>query len=296
VLDKIDYLETRYLNAQIDYKLKFNSGPYLQHLSCLPGDRSDVYTLTSDGVLRFDDNELHQVRIEVRDAKKNLSVVEFTVQYSGGAQSLPTTAGNRFLPEQVNVYESDAFEVFTSEFSVYDTVNVTHTVTNTIIGSAMSPAHIFCSGAIPTHDSIMVRIKPSVSIGAADRDRMVIKAVAGTRTVLQKAEWQQDWLAAKFRQFGSFQAFVDEEPPTINTPPTDLSRATRLVFNAKDNFKTIKSFRAEVDGKWLRFTNDKSLAFIYIFDEKFPRGEHQLKVRVEDVAGNVTEKIWNVKR
>ena len=154
----------------------------------------------------------------------------------------------------------------------------------------------FCSGAIPTHDSVTVRIKPSFAINAEDRNRIVIKSVAGTRTVIQKAEWQQDWLAAKFRQFGSFQAFVDDEPPTINTPPTDLSRATRLVFNAKDNFKTIKSFRAEVDGQWLRFTNDKNLAFIYVFDEKFPRGEHQLKVRVEDVAGNVTERAWSVRR
>jgi murein DD-endopeptidase MepM/ murein hydrolase activator NlpD len=296
ILDKIDYLETRYLNAQIDYKLKFNGGAYLQHLSCMPGDRSDVYTINSDGVLRFEDSEVHQVRIEVRDAKKNLSVVEFTVQYAGGAQSLPTSTFNRFLPEQVNVYESDAFEIFTSEFSVYDTVNVTHTVSNVIAAKAVSAAHVFCSGAIPTHDSVTVRIKPSVVINAEDRNRIVIKSVAGTRTVIQKAEWQQDWLAAKFRQFGSFQAFVDDEPPTINTPPRDLSRATRLVFNAKDNFKTIKSFRAEVDGQWLRFTNDKNLAFIYVFDEKFPRGEHQLKVRVEDVAGNVTERVWGVRR
>ena len=127
-------------------------------------------------------------------------------------------------------------------------------------------------------------------------NRIIIKSVAGTRTVIEKAEWQQDWLAAKFRQFGSFQAFVDDQPPTVNTPPTDLTKATRLVFNAKDNFKTIRRFRVEVDGQWLRFTNDKGLAHIYVFDEKFPRGEHELKVIVEDEAGNVTEKVWNVRR
>jgi murein DD-endopeptidase MepM/ murein hydrolase activator NlpD len=296
VLDKIDYLETRYLNAQIDYKLKFNGGPYLQHLSRMPGDISDIYTLPSDGVLQLNDNEVHQVRMEVRDAKKNLSVIQFPVQYSPTAQIPSSYVANRLIPEQVNVYESDAFEVFTSEFSVYDTVNVTHTMSNVVAVNAVSPIHVFCGGAIPTHDSIMVRMKPSITISGEDRNRIVIKAVAGTRTVIQKAEWQQDWLAAKFRQFGSFQAFVDDESPIINTPPTDLSRATRLVFNAKDNFKTIKSFRAEVDGQWLRFTNDKNLAFIYVFDEKFPRGEHELKVRVEDMAGNVTERVWSVRR
>lgn len=296
VLDRIDYLETRYVNAQVDFRLKFNGGPYLQHLSCMPGDRSNVYTLTSDGVLLFNDNEIHQVRIEVRDAKKNLSVIQFPVQYSPAMQTTTPYVANRLIPEQVNIFESDAFELFTTEFSVYDTVNVTHTISEATATYAVSPANVFCTAAIPTYDWITVRIKPSIAINAEDKNRVVIKGVAGTKTVIQKAEWQQDWLAAKFRQFGSFQAFVDNEPPTINTPLTDLSRATRLVFNAKDNFKTIKSFRAEVDGQWLRFTNDKNLAFIYVFDEKFPRGEHQLKVRVEDVAGNVTERVWNVRR
>src|SRR5215203_54173 len=151
VLDKIDYVETRYLNAQIDYRLKFNGGPYLQHLSCLPGDRSDVYTLTSDGVLRFDDDQIHRVRIEVRDAKKNLSVVEFSVQY----EPLPQTAAftetpNRLTPENVNVFESENFEVFTSEFSIYDTVNISHTISNAAAAKAVSPLNIFCSAAIPT--------------------------------------------------------------------------------------------------------------------------------------------------
>ena len=296
VLDRIDYDETRYLNAQIDYRYKFNGSAYLQHLSRMPGDRSDVYTLPSDGVLQFTDSQIHMVRIEVKDAKRNLSAVEFSVQYDPYMQTAPPYASSRLIPQNVNVFESDDFEVFTSEYSVYDTVNVTHTISNVASANAISPIHVFCSAAIPTHDFVTVRIKLSVSVSEEDRDRVIIKSIAGTKTVVEKAKWQKEWVAAKFRQFGSYQAFIDNEPPTINTPPTDLTKATRLVFSPKDNFKTIKSFRAEVDGQWLRFTNDKGLSHIYYFDEKFPRGEHQLKVRVEDEAGNVMEKVWNVRR
>jgi murein DD-endopeptidase MepM/ murein hydrolase activator NlpD len=297
VLDRIDYLETRYLNAQIDYRYKFNGGVYLQHLSPLPGDRSGVYNFPGDdGILHFSDSEVHKVRIEIRDANKNLSALEFSVQYEPGVMVEEIDAPDKLLPLNVNVFESENFEVFTSEYSVYDTVNVTHTISNVNGTNVISPVNFFCSAAIPTHDFVTVRIKPSIVVEEENRNRVIIKSVAGTRTVVEKAEWQKDWVAAKFRQFGSFQALIDNEPPTINNPPTDLSRATRLVFHAKDNFKTIKSFRAEVDGQWLRFTNDKNLAFIYSFDENFTRGEHELKVRVEDVAGNVTTKTWNVKR
>jgi hypothetical protein len=256
-----------------------------------------VYQFSGDnGVLHFTDNEVHKLRIEVRDANQNLSALEFSVQYEPFIQTAQAYAPNRFLPQNVNVFESDAFEVFTSEYAIYDTVNVTHGVNNIAAPNAISPVNIFCSAAIPSHDSVTIRIKPSIEISAEDKNRIVIKNIAGTKTFVQKAEWQRGWVAAKFRQFGSYQAFIDNEPPTINAPPSDLSRATRLVFNAKDNFKTIKNFRAEVDGQWLRFTNDKNLAFIYNFDEKFPRGEHQLKVMIEDEAGNVTERVWNVRR
>ena len=101
---------------------------------------------------------------------------------------------------------------------------------------------------------------------------------------------------AKFRQFGTYQAFIDNTPPTINAVATNLSKARNIIFRPADNFNTIKSFRVEVDGQWLRFTNDKGKTWIYSFDEKFPVGEHQLKVRVEDEAGNATEKVWEVRR
>jgi hypothetical protein len=57
-----------------------------------------------------------------------------------------------------------------------------------------------------------------------------------------------------------------------------------------------RSFRAELDGRWLMFSNDKARSFIYSFDEQCPYGVHELKVRVEDIVGNVTEKTWWFKK
>jgi hypothetical protein len=156
--------------------------------------------------------------------------------------------------------------------------------------------YTFLSAAIPSHDYVTVRIKPSVSIPDEWKDRLVIKNTSGKKTFVAKASWQRGWLTAKFRQFGTYQAFIDNVPPTINAVPTDLTRASRIQFTPTDNLNAIKSFRAEVNGQWLRFTNDKGKTWIYTFDEKFPKGESELKVRVEDEAGNVTERMWNVRR
>ena len=109
------------------------------------------------------------------------------------------------------------------------------------------------------------------------------------------ATWNGDWLTAEFSDFGSYQVFTDLVAPQINElgkgDTVNLSAAGRIVFTPTDNYG-IKNFRAELDGQWLRFTNDKGRSWIYIFDEKCPYGVHELKVRVEDLVGNVTTKTW----
>ena len=209
--------------------------------------------------------------------------------------------GKSFMKERVHNYIERILALnhdheFTMEGSLYDTIYTSYSQSSTSIPNAVSDLHEFNDATIPVHDSITVRILPTMELHEGLRDKIVIRSIAGTRTHVQKAQWKNGWLSAKFRQFGSYQAFLDDVPPTINNPPLNLSRARSIVFIPADNFKDIKSFRAELDGKWLMFTNDKGKRWVYVFDENFPRGKHELKVEVEDEAGNVTVKTWNVSR
>lgn len=295
-LDRIGYDESRYINAQIDYPFDARGGASLQHLTPLPGAREIAYnTFGGDGVLSLPDQQPHAVVIEVQDAAGNTTRIPFSVQYDGSADRAPE-AGELFLPNNVNVFELDNFQLVTTEKSIYDTVVLNFSAADNKASGAVSPVFTFLSKAIPSHDAVTVRIKPSVEIPEEWRNCMVIKNVSGTKTVVEKAVWQKGWLMARFRQFGTYQAFVDTLPPSVNAVPLNLANATRIAFTPTDNFNTITSFRATVDGQWLRFTNDKGRTWIYAFDEHFPRGEHELKITVEDAAGNVTEKVWQVRR
>ncbi|MBB1286257.1 M23 family metallopeptidase [Flavisolibacter sp. BT320] len=296
--DNISYPDSRYINAQIDYPYDARGGASLQHLTPLPGATNVAYnTYGGDGIIHLQDNEPHPVVIEVQDAALNTTRISFTIQYDGSLTPAATNnATEMFLPNQINVFERDDFQLVTTERTMYDAINVSFNASNNGAAGSVSPVYSILSSAIPAHDSVTVRIRPSAAIAEEDRDRIVIKNVVGTRTYLQKATWQRGYLTAKFRQFGTYQAFIDREPPTINAVPASLAGVRRIVFTPKDNFNVIKRFRAEVNGQWLRFTNDKGKTWIYTVDDKFPKGESQLKVRMEDEAGNVTEKIWNVRR
>jgi len=297
-LDDIDYDETRYQNAQLDYRWQKAGGATVQHVSPLPGDTTDLYRpLDSDGILYLRDTEPHKVRIEVRDANNNLSPIEFYVRYSGTlAPTYAAAPAERLIPNQVSVFERPDFEAHTTELTVYDTVNVTFSSRPAPAAGSASPLYTFVGSTIPVHDSLTVRIQAGLDVPFFKRDKLVVKSVAGTRTEYYKGTWQNGWIAARFRQFGTYQAFIDDTPPTINGVPTDLTRATRIVLTPRDNMGRVKSFRAELDGRWLLFTNDKHTNYIYRFDERFPPGTHELKVTIEDIAGNVTTRTWTVRR
>lgn len=298
VLDDISYNDTRYINAQLDYPYKARGGRDLQHISPLPGAQEVAYHLfNEDGLVHLDDTESHSILIEVKDAAGNTSKIQFTVRLDEDLRKEYKPAeGEKFLPGNVNIFEREHFELFTSEKTIYDTIIVRYSESDNDAANAVSPLINFLNATIPVHDSITVRMKPTENIPAEWMDRVVIKNIFGTRTYIEKAQLQNGWYAARFRQFGSYQAFIDDEPPAVHAPPTDLSKASRIIFTPRDNFNTIKSFRAELDGRWLRFTNDKGKTWIYTFDEHFPRGEHELKLTVEDEAGNVTTKVWQVRR
>lgn len=123
---------------------------------------------------------------------------------------------------------------------------------------------------------------------------------SGGRTEVQKVEWQQNWAAARFRDFGAFELLVDTTPPKIVplgfSNGANLSKASRILFTVTDNLSRFKKVRAELDGNWLRFTNDKGRTFSYQFDEKCLSGKHELRITAEDEAGNTAESIFHFTR
>lgn len=313
-IDSISYDETGYMNAHIDFRYKYNGGPYLQHLSQLPGDYGPVYKQYSgDGTIYLNDTNIHSVRIEIEDAYGNLASLNFSIQYDGNLNDMPVHSAphQHFSPGYVNVLEKPGFEVYMPEDCLYDTIPALYYTVNKQNSGSLSAVHTLNAPSIPVHGSFTVRVKPTDELPGKWYDKVILQREYGNKKTIRKASVQNGFLVADFGDFGNFQAFLDLEPPTINEPDSyrvgkparssgggdtiNMSAATRIVFQPNDNF-AVKSFRAELNGQWLRFTNDKGRSYIYKFDEHCPYGVHELKVWVEDIVGNVTTKSWWFKK
>lgn len=304
-LDDISYDETRYMNAHIDYKTRAAGGPFIEHLSRLPGYPEGLYTdFSGDGVIDIEDDSTHQVRIEVKDPNGNTSNLKFAVKrgtsVSAKAKEKIPASPLLFQPGFVNIFEQEDVQVILNEDDLYDSVNFIYAKKPSTSPQAASALHSLHTGLVPVQGYYTVRIKPTVTLEGSQADHVIMQRSWGLKTDVVKAKREGEWYSGQFRAFGNVQLLVDEVPPVINPigirDNADLSRSSRIVFVVSDNNDEFKNFRAELDGKWLRFTNDKGRSFIYTFDEMCPVGEHELKVSVEDEAGNVTEKVYHFKR
>lgn len=302
-MDSIDYVETRYLNANIDYKTRAGGGPYIQHLSRLPGYPEGFYTdFNGDGVIELKDDKVHDVKIVVKDANGNKTSLDFKIRKgliteTGGDNSDTFYQTREFHPGYVNVFENEEFHVYLSPETLYDSVAFNPVQKKSTAADSYSNIHSVLSGLIPAHNAFKVKIKPTREIPDSLQGKVLMKRNWNGKTEVSSTKKEGDWYVSSFRTFGDFELIVDNEPPVIGgfANGANLSQSRSIVFTPRDN-NGIRSFRAEVNGQWLRFTNDKGRNFIYTFDEMVPKGKNTMKVTVTDLAGNVAERVIDFTR
>lgn len=294
-IDSISYDETRYLNAHIDYKTRANGGPYLQHLSRLPGYINSIYKTTSgDGVIELNDTRVHQIKIRVMDTQGNESSLVFNIQRSATLSKTVDNQGLLFLPNQVNVFENEHAIVYLPENAIYDSFYFHYSKT----GTSSQPIYQLHTATVPVQVYFPVMIRSDAAF--PDTGKVVMKRFYKNKKDFKKADYTQGWYRASFREFGNFQLLYDDQPPTLTAVGfhngMNVAKLHSIRFRATDNMEEIGSFEAYLDGNWIRFSNDKTRDFIYVFDEKCSAGEHELRIVVKDLVGNATERTYRFTR
>jgi hypothetical protein len=295
-LNNISYDETRYVNANIDYKLRSSGGSFIQHLAKLPGYNTGVYKeVNGDGVIRLTDTSTHNIRIEIKDANGNLSTISFAVRLNGIKEETidnSATQQDEFHPGYINVFERENILFYMPPECLYDSLRFRYSELNA--GSTF-PIYQLHNVTVPVQQNFPVMIKGP----AVYKDKMVMHRFANGKNDFKKAVFINGWYKAAFRDFGSYQLMVDTIAPNITAigfkDGINAAKLSAIRFVVTDNSEEL-DFRAELDGKWLRFTNDKGRTFIYPFDEHCSPGEHELKIIATDQVGNVSEKVYRFTR
>lgn len=293
-IDGVGYDETRYMNAHIDYSTKLSGGPYLQYIFPLDGDKLSIYNnKAAERFISLMDTLVHHFRIEVKDPYGNKSEARISLQKTQRTAGVKPKTGQLMLPDQINIYETDQIQLVIPEKGIYDSIYLTHSIQAKAGVNEYSAVHNLHKYQVPVHAPFTIRMKADKVIPYQLRDRMLIRKMTKGKPDVRKANWELGLYTSSFREFGSFQLIADDIPPQIGiqgfADGANLSKATRIIVTATDNNDIIRNFRAELDGKWLMFSQ-KSRTFTYKFDEHCLPGNHTLKISVDDEAGNTSVK------
>lgn len=299
-LDSISYDETRELNGHIDYKLRNSGGPFTEHLSKLPGYPGSVYTkFNGDGVIALEADSIHHISINVKDANGNTSLLCFDIKRGFVNQSKLNADSTAFYdpkifhPGFINVFENDNVRFYLDEGKLYDSIRFTYSAAVSKWGSSI----LLKNGNTPVHGYFPVSIYSTAFDSA--KEKVVMERSWNGKTDFVKTKYNKGWYTASFRELGNFRLFIDNIPPVIRPvgfkDGMNAAKLNRIAFVITDNSEEL-TFKATLDGKWLRFSNDKGKTFIYRFDELCPEGEHELKIYAEDQVGNSVEKVYKFTR
>lgn len=289
-VERFAFDQTHAINGYIDYPEYLRSRRWIQKCFIPPGSHISLYPQSENrGVMTFNDTLQHDVEYLVKDIAGNTSSLKLKVQSSiPKDRPVATFAGTRFRYDQRNEYNNGPVKVVVTPGNLYDDVDFMYSLLPQKPGT-YSATHRIHNKYTPIHANYDLWIKPNVSIGSLAGKAVIVNAASGSVGGI----YQDGYVKAKPAAFGDFYIRVDTVAPVI-TPinirnGSNLATVRSITLRASDNLSGIKSYRAEIDGKWVLLEQDyKTRVFRYTFDDSIGSGEHQFKFTVTDGKDNTS--------
>jgi len=290
-LEQFRFENSKAINSHIDYPAYMKSKATIQKSFVDPGNPLQIYyNLVNNGRINIKDQALHDLKYTVTDASGNQSSLAFKVK---GSQEVVTQARTKppgviFPFQQQNEFNKKDLKVIVPKGSLYSDLFFTYAVKPKPATNAYSQVHVLHNNLTPLHNGLEVWIKADSSLLPFQDKALIVN----TNRSSQGGYFENGYVKAKPRNFGSFFIAIDTLAPTI--VPINISQGksmagiSKMSFKIRDNLSGIKSFNGYLDGKWILMEFDTKTATLWhTFDERTSRGKHSLKLVVDDMKNNV---------
>ncbi len=296
-VDKLDFSTSRYINAHIDYKEKKESRNKYHRCYKLPHNKLSNYSnIINEGIISFNDNDLHLLQVEVVDIFGNNSTLSFNVKSTLKNSSITkineVNSLTKFFYKQPNIFKSKDFEMHMEANSIYESLNLTYNTQDSIDG-IFGVLHQVHNDKIPVHKKYVLSIKANVP-SSLNEKVFIAKKDEYNNFWYKGGSWKNGFLRTKVREFGDFCIVAD----TINPEIVEVNIFSGKVLNSqstiklkiKDKQSGIKSYRGEINGKWILMDYDakRNLLKFDFKDSNISKGKHIFTLKVIDNVGNTT--------
>lgn len=294
--DDLEFDETRYLNAHIDYAASQRQGAWFNRCFLLPGNRFSGYTRTETlGAVPLYKDKPTKISLKVADASGNTQSITFwALRDEYNMQTFSPPPAQHQIPYDADTrVDFEDFSMTIGKGVLYETLPLQYAVLPDQDADVYSPIHHVHDDETPAHRNFDLSIRPT-RLPASLRDKAFIAYCGEGRPENCGGTWRDEYLHTRVRTFGNYCVMADTVPPTIRPVvfDEDMRRKSSMSFRIYDNFPTSGqadglSYRGTVDGQWVLFEYDKKRSRLaHTFDGRIGSGEHWLRLVVRDDRGN----------
>ncbi len=295
-MDEFPFDESRYLLSLKDYRRFVAEKQRIQRTRIEPNNRLSVYQKAdNNGIFRFDEERIYLMQYVVKDAHGNKSKLTFHLKgtkpdFSNAMENLMQASNPRVMDwRKDNRFEADGLIMEIPANALYDTVHFSFSTQPAIAGS-FSPVYTLHHKYTPIHGFCSLSIKPDF-MPPDLKDKALIVSLNGNNLNAVGGTWNDDYITARFREFGEFTVMVDTLAPEI-TPLNihqgkDISAQTSIRIKIKDDLAGIENYRATMNGQWILMEYDpKNDLLVYHIDDRTAAGNNEFRLTVSDTRGN----------
>jgi murein DD-endopeptidase MepM/ murein hydrolase activator NlpD len=295
-IESLDFDETRFMNAHIDYEAKQKRNTYYHRCFILPGNRLNNYNKSETGgaINLYQDRPI-KIHIKATDPNQNASDLTFwVIRDDLNMETFNSEPYQYELPyDQESKIEQADFSMFVPKNCFYETVLFRYATTPDYSFGSYSSVHHLHDEATPVHKYFELAIRPD-NMPEELRSKAVIARCGDGRAVNCGGTWKGEKISTKIREFGDYCIMIDNEAPNISPVvfDDDMRKKSTMSFRITDNFGISGSadgmtYKGFVDGQWVLFEYDrKKDRLTHTFDGRIGAGEHSLRLVVKDDRDN----------
>ena len=293
-LNKFSFDESSYINSHIDYELNQETKRKIHKAFIEPNNKLSFYSeMKYDGSYNFKENGAYKIELSVYDSYKNKAKLNFTAEGDTSSVNFPEKEfTSLFKYEDENIFSRPNIDLKFPKDCFYSNLEFDYSTSQD--STFLSTVHHIHSPnvALNKHYSLSIRLN---KIDQNLSDKLVVVQIDKDKNLSSAGGIYIDgYIKAKTKKLGSYAVSLDTIAPSVtsktNYKNKDIKSLKFIDFTIKDDLSGIKTYRGEIDGKWVLFEFDKKKdRLFYTFDKnRLQRNKkHQLKLIVKDAVGNI---------
>lgn len=292
-IHRFSFDKTRMLNSFVDFEDWLLHRFFFMKSFIDPGNTLSIYkNVNNKGYIDIQEERTYRLRYELEDYYGNTLAYSFTI--NGQPKPIPKQpACNHYMAWGLNNSFMDfGFMLTIPSGNLYSDFCYTHAITKN--PAYFSDIHRVNNIPVPLHNSATMWIKLTADTLQNRNNYGIVRINKNGSENWIGGIYKNGGMETSIHELGNQYAItLDSIAPKIS--PMDAVnwvKQKRIRIRLSDDKSGIKSFRGEINGKFILFTHDmKSTVYTYVFDdERLIKGKKQMfGFTATDGAGNKAE-------